>query len=138
MSENSPILASQRVVQVCLFLFAAIAIVGGLLQMYLGEPTTSPRLDNVHRFMAGVYLSTGFINLWAALTIRRQGALVYFLALGVLLAGIGRLVSISQVGLPEPAAVWLGYLIPELLLPFVIALAHTATNRNAAHWSSVA
>jgi hypothetical protein len=121
---------SQRVVQVSLLLVAAIAIFGGTLQMYLGEPQVSPRLDNVHRFMAGVYFSTGFINLWAAITIRQQGTLVYLLALGVLLAGIGRLVSISQVGLPEPAAVWLGYLIPELLLPVVIVLAHRATNRN--------
>jgi hypothetical protein len=81
--------------------------------------------------MAGVYFSTGLINLWAAITIRRQRTLVYLLALGVLLAGVGRLVSMSQVGLPEPAAVWLGYLIPELLLPVVIAVAHTATKRNA-------
>jgi hypothetical protein len=118
-------------VQVGLFLVAAIAVFGGTLQMYLGQPDTSPRLDNVHRFMAGVYLSTGLISLWAALTIRRQGALVYLLALGVLLAGIGRLVSISQVGLPEPAAVWLGYLIPELVLPVVIAVAHMVTHRHA-------
>jgi hypothetical protein len=123
-------LVSQRVVQVCLFLVAAIAVLGGTLQMYLGQPDTSPRLDNVHRFMAGVYLSTGVISFWAAITIRQQGALVYLLALGVLLAGIGRLVSISQVGLPEPAALWLGYLIPELLLPVVITVAHMATRRN--------
>ena len=77
-------------------------------QMYLGQPETSPRLDNVHRFMAGVYLSTGFISFWAAATIRRQGTLVFLLALGVFMAGTGELVSISQVGLPEPAAVWLG------------------------------
>jgi hypothetical protein len=124
-------LVSQRVVQVCLFLVAAISVLGGTLQMYLGQPDTSPRLDNVHRFMAGVYLSTGIISFWAASTIRRQGTLVYLLALGVLFAGIGRLVSISQVGLPEPAAVWLGYLIPELVLPLVIAVAHRATARNA-------
>lgn len=49
---------------------------------------------------------------------------MYLLALGVLMAGVGRLVSISQVGLPEPAAVWLGYLIPELVLPVVIAWSH--------------
>ena len=121
--------SSERIVQVCLFLVAAIAMVGGALQMFLGEPDTSPRLDNVHRFMAGVYLSTGFINLWAGITVRRQGRLVYFLALGVLLAGVGRLVSISQVGLPEPAAVWLGYLIPELLLPVIIVVAHFFSNR---------
>lgn len=74
-------------VRACLFLVAAIAIAGGSLQMYLGQPQTAPRLDNVHRFMAGVYLATGFLNLWAAITIRQQGTLVYLLALGVLLAG---------------------------------------------------
>jgi hypothetical protein len=86
----------------------------------------------VHRFMAGVYLATGVINFWAASTIKQQGTLVYLLALGVLFAGVGRLVSISQVGLPQPTAVWLGYLIPELLLPIVIAVAHSATSRHDA------
>jgi hypothetical protein len=132
MKPNSPMPPSQRVVQVCLFLVAAIAISGGTLQMVLGQPDTTPRLDNVHRFMAGVYLSSGLIAFWAARTVREQGTLVYLIALGVLCAGIGRLVSISQVGLPEPAAVWLGYLIPELLLPVVIAIAHAATHRGAA------
>ena len=121
-----PLTASQLVVQVCLFIIAAIAVAGGSLQMYLGQPDTSPRLDNVHRFMAGVYLSTGLICLWAALTVREQGFLVYLLALGVFLAGCGRLLSIAKVGLPKPAAVWLGYLIPELLLPVIMALAHHA------------
>ena len=122
--------ASQRVVQVCLFLVTAIALFGGALQMTLGQPETTPRLDNVHRFMAGVYLSMGVISAWAAWTIRQQGTLVYLIAFGVLMAGMGRLLSISQVGLPEPAAVWLGYLIPELVFPFIIAAAHWATQRK--------
>jgi hypothetical protein len=126
MSADVPLLASQLVVRVCLFLVGAIAMFGGTVQMFLGQPDTSPRLDNVHRFMAGVYFSTGLISLWAAITIRQQGTLVYLLAIGVLLAGVGRLVSISRVGLPKPTAVWLGYLIPELVLPFVIAGAHYA------------
>ena len=118
---------SQRITQVCLFIIAAIAVLGGSLQMFLGQPDTSPRLDNVHRFMAGIYLGTGFIALWAATTIRRQDELVFLIALGVMLAGIGRLVSISQVGLPQPAALWLGYLIPELVVPVVIVLSQWVT-----------
>lgn len=125
-----PLLVSQRIVQLCLFVVAAIALFGGSLQLYLGQPDSTPRLDNVHRFMAGVYLSTGFISLWAALTIRRQDTLVYLLAFGVLMAGIGRLVSITQVGVPEPASLWLGYLVPELLLPIVIAAAHWSTTHR--------
>ncbi len=126
MSPDVPLGTSQIVVQVCLFLVAAIAILGGSLQFYLGQPDTSPRLDNVHRFMAGVYLSTGLISLWAAITVRQQGFLIYLLALGVLLAGVGRLVSIAKVGMPSPPAVWLSYLVPELVLPFVLAAAHYA------------
>jgi hypothetical protein len=123
--------ASQRVVQICLFLFAAIALFGGTLQMYLGQPETTQRLDNVHRFLAGVYFGSGLICLWAAITVRQHGALIYLIALSVLFAGTGRLVSISQVGLPEPAAVWLGYLIPELLVPWILMAAHMASRRGA-------
>src|SRR5215475_11967390 len=74
---------AQRTVQVCLFILAAIALIGGTLQMSLGQPDTSPRLDNVHRFLAGIYLGCGFIAAWAAITIRQQGTLVYLIALAV-------------------------------------------------------
>lgn len=130
MNATTPMPTSQRVVQICLFIVAAIAIFGGTLQMVLGQPTTVPRLDNIHRFLAGVYLSTGIICFWASMTVRGQGTLVFLLALGVLLAGIGRLVSMSQVGLPEPSALWLGYLVSELVLPTVMAVAHLATLRK--------
>ncbi|MEV6399113.1 DUF4345 domain-containing protein [Streptomyces sp. NPDC051907] len=120
----SSLSTAETVVRVCLFVFAAIALTGGALQMYLGQPHTAPRLDNVHRFMAGVYFGMGLICLWAGLNVREQGALVDLLALGVFLSGIGRLVSIRRVGLPEPTALWLGYLFPELVLPFVVLIAH--------------
>jgi hypothetical protein len=29
--------------------------------MYLGQPETTPRLDNVHRFLAGIYFGSGLI-----------------------------------------------------------------------------
>ncbi|KQP21700.1 hypothetical protein [Pseudorhodoferax sp. Leaf267] len=58
---------------------------------------------------------------------RQQGTLVYLLALGVFIAGCGRLLSIGKVGLPEPHAVWLAYLIPELVVPIVMAIAHMRT-----------
>lgn len=127
----APLPLARRVTQVSLFVLAFIAVAGGALQMVLGQPETTARLDNVHRFMAGIYLSTGVIAFWAARTIRTQGTLVYLLALGVLMAGCGRLLSISLVGLPQPAAVWLGYLIPELLLPVVIALSHRKATQDA-------
>lgn len=123
---TAPLTSAQIIVQICLYLVGAIGVFGGTVQLFLGQPDTSPRLDNVHRFMAGVYLGTGIICLWAAITVRQQGALVYLLALGILLAGTGRLVSIAKVGLPKPSGVWIAYLVPELLVPFVMAGAHYA------------
>ncbi|KQW23430.1 hypothetical protein ASC80_00710 [Afipia sp. Root123D2] len=127
-----PMLLSQRVVQVCLFLVAAIAIFGGTLQMYLGQPDTAPRLDNVHRFMGGIYLMSGVTGLWVASTIREHNTLVFLLALTVLVGGIGRVISIAKVGLPEPSAVWIGYLVPELVIPWIIIAAQVITNRHGA------
>ncbi|NML43529.1 DUF4345 domain-containing protein [Ramlibacter sp. G-1-2-2] len=115
---------SQLIVRLCLIAFCAIGIFGGSVQMILGQPQTTARLDNVHRFMAGVYLAMGVICGWAAVTVREQGTLVYLIAGGVFVAGCGRLLSMSKVGLPEPRGVWIGYLVPELVLPVVMAGAH--------------
>ena len=130
MDATLPLLVSQRVVQISLFLLAAIALFGGALQMFLGQPETAPRLDNVHRFMAGIYFGCGLIAGYAALTIREQNVLVLLIAFTVFVAGCGRLLSISKVGVPEPHAVWLGYLVPELLLPVVMVVAQVMTSRN--------
>jgi hypothetical protein len=130
MEAKAPLFASQHIVRICLFLFAAIALSGGALQMYLGQPETTPRLDNVHRFLAGIYFGCGLICLWAGITVRQQGTLVILIGLAVFLAGSGRLLSMSIVGLPDPPAVWLGYLVPELLVPWIMVGAQLATNRR--------
>ena len=124
--------ASQRVVQVILSLFAAVALTGGAVQMFLGQPDTTPRLDNVHRFLAGIYFGCGLICAWAAITVRHQETLVYLVGIAVFLAGCGRLWSIGVVGLPQPSAVWLGYMVPELVLPWIMFAAHRVRPRAAA------
>ncbi len=96
MTSLAPMLLSQRVAQVCLFLVGAIAIFGGSLQMYLGQPETAPRLDNVHRFMGGIYLMSGVMGLWAASTIREHNTLVFLMAATVFVGGLGRALSISE------------------------------------------
>ena len=118
--------ANQRIVQVCLFIMAAIALFGGVLQMSLGQPDTTPRLDNVHRFLAGIYLGCGLIAGWAAITVRQQGTLIYLIALGVMLGGFGRVVSMAKVGVPDPTALWIGYAASEFMLPLVIVVAQRA------------
>ena len=80
--------------------------------------------------LAGIYFGCGLICLWAGITVRQQGTLVILIGLAVFLAGSGRLLSMSIVGLPDPPAVWLGYLVPELLVPWIMVGAQLATNRR--------
>ena len=131
MDSIAPMPISQRIVQICLFLLAAIALFGGALQMSLGQPDTAPRLDNVHRFLAGIYLGCGFIAAWAAVTVRQQGTLIYLIALAVFIAAIGRLISMAKVGLPEPHALWLTYVLSELVIPVILVAGQYATRRRA-------
>ncbi|MDR6662232.1 hypothetical protein J2W51_004822 [Tardiphaga robiniae] len=132
MTSLAPMLLSQRVAQVCLFLVGAIAIFGGALQTYLGQPETAPRLDNVHRFMGGIYLMSGVMGLWAASTIRDHNTLIFLMAATVFVGGLGRVLSIAKVGLPEPHALWITYLVPELVIPWIIIAAQLMTNRQMA------
>ncbi len=127
MASPSPLLPTQRVVQVCLFLFAAIALSGGLRQIWLGLPGGPPRLDNNHRFLAGVLFGLGVICLWAALTIRTQGALVHAISATSVAAGIGRIVSMAQVGTPDPKLEFYSALAVELIVPVVMSLSQRAT-----------
>jgi hypothetical protein len=100
--------------------------------MYMGQPETAPRLDNAHRFMGGIYLMSGVMGLWAASTIREHNTLVFLMAATVFVGGLGRVLSIAKVGLPEPHAVWITYLVPELVLPWIIIAAQVMTNRQMA------
>ena len=128
MNENNNFSFAQRIIQICLFLLALITLYGGALQMYLGEPGTTARLDNIHRFMAGVYFSMGPLAIWVAITIRKQNELIYFLSFSVFMAGLGRLISMSIVGLPSK--IFLIYLIPELIFPIIMTVSQIIINKN--------
>ena len=128
MNGNNKLSLAQRIIQTCLFLLALITLYGGALQMYLGEPETTARLDNIHRFMAGIYFSMGPLAIWAAITIRKQNELIYFLSFSVFMAGLGRLISMSIVGLPSK--IFLIYLIPELIFPIIMTVSQIIINKN--------
>ena len=128
MNGNNKLSLAQRIIQTCLFLLALITLYGGALQIYLGEPETTARLDNIHRFMAGVYFSMGPLAIWAAITIRKQNELIYFLSFSVFMAGLGRLISMSIVGLPSK--IFIIYLIPELIFPIIMTVSQIIINKN--------
>ncbi|MGW2699932.1 DUF4345 family protein [Streptomyces sp. NPDC001340] len=127
MAVGTPVAAANTIVRVCLSLAAAIALGDGLQQLAQGGPADA---DDVHRVMAGVYIGWAPLFFWAAATIRRQGVLVYFLAVPIFLGGVGRLVSFSQYGIPSPAGVFLASALLDFLLAIVIVWAHSTALRS--------
>ncbi|MFF3248422.1 DUF4345 domain-containing protein [Streptomyces sp. NPDC002870] len=130
MAAHSPLTPAGTVVRVCLLLATAIALGDGLQQLAQGAPAGAADADNAHRFLAGVYIGWAPLFAWAAATIRRQGVLVYFLAVPIFLGGVGRLVSFARDGMPSPAGNFLASALLELILPIVIVWAHSTALRS--------
>ncbi|MFE9650880.1 DUF4345 family protein [Streptomyces sp. NPDC006365] len=127
MAVGVPVAAANTIVRVCLLLATAITLGDGLQLLAQGGPADA---DNVHRFMAGVYIGWAPLFFWTAATIHRQGVLVYFLAVPIFLGGLGRLVSFAQNGIPSPAGVLLASALLDFILSIVIVWAHSTALRS--------
>ena len=126
----TPLTRAETIVRVCLALATAIILAGATLQIVRGAPGGDATADHVHRFMAGVYIGWAPLFFWAAVTIRSQGVLVYFLAVPIFFGALGRVLSIAQNGLPDRPAEFLSFGALEFILAFVIVGAHSAALRT--------
>ncbi|GAB3361032.1 hypothetical protein GCM10027566_27190 [Arachidicoccus ginsenosidivorans] len=83
-----------------LTLISIICFLGGFNVLLKGAakflPTNTPPqpiLDNLLRFLSGIYIGMGFLCVWAAFRVDQSDYLVYFLGVIVLCSGLGRLYS---------------------------------------------
>lgn len=87
-------------IQLLLGLTALICFAGGLNLLIKGVMyfvpnvnTPLPILDNLFRFLSGIYFSMSFLLAWAVINMDTINNLVYFLGLPILFSGLGRLYS---------------------------------------------
>ena len=92
--------------QLLLGFVAAICLSGGLNLLIKGSSSFLPKtvppqivLDNLFRFLSGIYFGMGFLLIWVVFNIQEQNTILYFLGLIVLFSGLGRLYSTLKVGL---------------------------------------
>lgn len=112
-------------ISILLGVVALICILGGINVMlkgavhFLPEGTPVPLiLDNLIRFLSGIYLSAGFLFGYAALNGAALGNITYFLGLMVMFSGLGRLYSRYKTG---PAGSYFDFvMILEILLGLAI------------------
>ncbi len=90
---------------ILLIIVALICFLGGaniMLKgaMYFLPKETPPQLvlDNLVRFLSGIYLGAGFLCAYAAFNIETTGPIVYFIGIIVAFSGLGRLYSRMKVG----------------------------------------
>ncbi len=90
---------------ILLGLVALICFLGGLNLVIKGAMNflpaeTSPQrvLDNLFRFLGGIYFGCGFLVGYSAFHVKDSGNIIYFLGLIVMFSGLGRLYSRFKVG----------------------------------------
>lgn len=66
---------------------------------FLPNPTPSLRvLDNLVRFLSGIYFGLGFLMAWTVLHAHELTDFIYFIGIVVICSGLGRLYSRIKVG----------------------------------------
>jgi hypothetical protein len=117
--------AGERGLQIVLGLLGATAVVTGLIDI-IGGPEAVPggeaapneTVDSAFRFEAAMWIAFGVAALWVAPRAATQTAVVRWIAGALFLGGIGRIISIVDVG--EPHGLFVALLFVELLLPPII------------------
>ncbi len=93
------------ILSILLGLVSLICFLGGINIMRKGAMGFLPKemppqfiLDNLIRFLAGIYLGSGFLFAYAVFHVETVGNIVYFLGLVVVFSGLGRLYSRYETG----------------------------------------
>lgn len=95
----------QLSIQIIITLVTLICFLGGANLLIKGAhsflPAATPPqrvLDNLMRFLSGIYFGLGFLLAWVAFHISEIEDLVYFIGIVVICSGLGRLYSRIRVG----------------------------------------
>jgi len=91
--------------QILLGLICLICLAGGMNLLikgagsFLPESIPPPRvLDNLFRFLSGIYFGLSFLMGWVVINFHATGQLIYFVGIVVVFSGLGRLYSRIKVG----------------------------------------
>lgn len=92
-------------ISILLGIVALICFLGGINILIKGAMRFLPKetppqlvLDNLVRFLGGIYFASGFMLAYAALNVSTIGHVIYFFGIIVLFSGLGRLYSRFKVG----------------------------------------
>ncbi len=118
----------ELILQILLGMVALICFLGGTNLMLKGAKSflpegmiTPPKLDNLMRFLSGIYFGLGFLMTWVVFRIHENNELIYFIGIVVVCSGLGRLYSKSKVG--SAGSYFIFIMFFEIILGVVIITA---------------
>ncbi len=101
--------------QILLGILSLICLLGGANLLIKGAgyflPESTPPqgiLDNLFRFLSGIYLGLAFLLAWVVLNVHATNDLIYFIGIVVIFSGLGRLYSRVKIG---PAGKYFDYIM---------------------------
>lgn len=93
------------VLRILLGIVALICFLGGINLLIKGAMKFLPKemppqliLDNLVRFLAGIYFASGFLFAYATFYTSALGAMIYIFGITVIFSGLGRAYSRFKVG----------------------------------------
>ena len=116
------------IVKVCLLIISLSYSYIGIQRLIIGAHELPQSIDNALRFYAWGFVAIGLLAIWVIVANKTQNIIVFFFVFFVFMTGIGRLVSIIKVGLPDNT--YLFYLAIELLLPFLMLIAQLKLSKK--------
>lgn len=113
--------------QILLGMVALICLLGGVNLMLKGAHSFLPKtvppqpiLDDLFRFLSGIYFGLGFLMTWVVIHFHEINDLIYFIGIVVIFSGLGRLYSRIKVG---PAGKYFdSIMVVEIVLGITIVL----------------
>ena len=91
--------------KILLGIVALVCLLGGMNLLLKGANSFLPKnippqriLDDLFRFLSGIYFGLGFLMAWVFFHIQYENGLIYFIGIVVIFSGIGRLYSRIKVG----------------------------------------
>jgi hypothetical protein len=91
--------------KILLGIVTLICLLGGMNLLLKGANYFLPKnvppqriLDDLFRFLSGIYFALGFLMAWVLFHIQHENGLIYFIGIVVIFSGLGRLYSRVKVG----------------------------------------
>ncbi|HEU0226652.1 MAG TPA: DUF4345 domain-containing protein [Arachidicoccus soli] len=91
--------------QILLGIVSLICLLGGINLLLKGatsflpkETPVQPVLDDLFRFLSGIYFGLGILMAWVVFNFHEIHNLIYFIGIVVIFSGLGRLYSRIKVG----------------------------------------